>query len=391
MISLKIFKIFVPMAVIFLSILIYIHMPSNYCQQFSQQAQSFIGGKLDISAYWDTVYKDGKYFWPQGPFPSLILIPFQLIYGPNFDQFVMQPILVIILSLLLYQLARLKNFEPSSAIFLTYVFLFASQIVRIIVEPCYSYFAHVVTMVLLTALLLEFESKKRPLFLGLLLAAIIATRISASLIFIPIIYYFYSKNNNTSRFMNITLFINPILLSIFLLLIFNQVRFQNPFDNGYATNNVGDYLAGLRNIGVFSIQHIPSNFYYYFLISVQPVIGYSTHLVYPFLTYSPYGLSFFIVAPFFLYAFKSLKSQKIIIRLYWLVILLTLLILLSYYSNGWVQFGPRFLSDVMPILYLLLLVSLKAPRLTQNQIIFIILSSLLNIYLLIGKFFTFKN
>lgn len=378
------YKILAPLIVILCSMLIYLIVPKNNCQTFSVQAQSFIQGRLDIPQSVDAVYKNGKYYWPQGPFPSLLLIPFQLIFGPNFNQAIMQPFLVIILAVLLYRLARLKKFLPHSAALLTYVFLFGSQVIGIITSPCYSFFAHTTTMVLLTAILVEFETKKRPLILGLLLSAIITTRLSAIFIFIPIVYhYLYLKDQIKYKFNNLLFFILPIASSIILLLWFNQTRFQNPFDNGYATNNVGGYLTELRNIGVVNIQHIPSNFYYSFLISVQPVIKQSTHLVFPFLTFSPIGLSLFIVAPFFLYAVKSLRSKDTVIRLYWIVISITLLLLMSYYSAGWFQFGPRFLSDLMPIVYLLLLKSLSPPKLSEKQTLFIFLSSLLNIYLLI--------
>lgn len=385
------FKIFVPIIVIASTIFLYLIVPAKHCQLFSIQAQSFIEGRLDIPQSIDAAYKNGKYYWPQGPFPSLLLIPFQIVFGPGFNQSIAHPFLVIILAILLYRLASLKKFEPASALLLTYAFLFGSQTIGIIRSPCYSYFAHIITMTLLTAVLLEFESKRRPLILGLLLSAIITTRLSAGFIFIPIIYHYLYSKNQAGKFSNLALFITPLVISAISLLLFNHVRFQNFFDNGYSSNDVGDYLDGLRSIGLFSIQHIPTNFYYYFLISVQPVIKESTHLVFPFVTYSTVGLSFFIVSPFFLYTFKSLLYKSILIKLYWLVILMTLLMTLTYYSAGWDQFGPRFLSDIMPIFYLLLLNSLAPPRLNTKQNLFILFSSLLNTYLLITGFLIYKR
>lgn len=386
------FKIFVPIIVIACTIFLYLIVPTKNCQLFSIQAQSFIEGRLDIPQSIDAAYKNGKYYWPQGPFPSLLLIPIQIIFGPGFNQSIAQPFLVIILAILLYRLARLKNFESASALLLTYAFLFGSQTIGIIISPCYSYFSHIITMILLTAVLLEFESNRRPLILGFLLSAIITTRLSAGFIFIPILYYYlYSKNQARHKFSNLMLFTIPAVVSVSLLLLFNYLRFQNFFDNGYSSNDVGNYLDGLRSIGLFSIEHIPTNLYYYFLTSVRPVIKESTHLIFPFITYSPFGLSFFIVSPFFLYAFKSLVDKNILIRLYWLVISTTLLIVLAYYSAGWAQFGPRFLSDIMPILYLLLLNSLAPPRLNTKQNLFILFSSLINTYLLTTGFLIYQS
>lgn len=375
--------------VILVSIFIYLHIPNVRCQSFSDQAQSFIHGRLDILPRVDSVYYNGKYYWPQGPFPSLTLIPFQLAFGSSFNQTLMQPILILILSFLLYKLARLKKFAAVDSLKLVYAFLFGSVAFGLITKPCYSSFAHIISMALLTYALLEFESKQRWLIIGILLAFIIATRPTAGFI-IPVILYYILKldKNPAGKYYHLILFILPILSSILLLLWFNQARFQNPFETGYSINNVGGYLNSLRQQGVFNLQYIPTNFYYYFLSSVQPVIKQSTHLVFPYLTYNPVGLSFFIVSPFFVFALRSLKKQSALIKFYWITIVITLFVLLAYYTSGWVQFGPRLASDFMPVIYLLTLYGLKNPTLSSKQTLLILLSSLINAYLLLtGLFF----
>lgn len=120
----KIFKIVIPLIVISLTLSIYKETPKNHCQRFAEQAQSFIHGHLDINSQRDSVYKNGKYYWPQGPFPSLILIPFQLVFGPKFDQTVMQPFLVLLLAITIYQLTKRKNFNREDPLMLTYGFFF---------------------------------------------------------------------------------------------------------------------------------------------------------------------------------------------------------------------------------------------------------------------------
>src|SRR3989338_228171 len=50
----------------------------GYWTHFSQQADSFLHGRLDIARQMDTFEYKGKYYWHQHPFPSVILIPFKL-------------------------------------------------------------------------------------------------------------------------------------------------------------------------------------------------------------------------------------------------------------------------------------------------------------------------
>lgn len=269
--------------VILVSIFIYLHIPNAQCQSFSDQAQSFIHGRLDILPRIDSVYYNGRYYWPQGPFSSLILIPFQILFGPSFNQTVLQPFLIVLLSLVLYKLSRLKNFSIMDSFKLVYAFLFGSIVIGIITEPCYSFFAYVVSMTLLTCLLLEFEGKRRWWLLGIISAFMIATRPTASFIIFVIFYYiFHSDKKPVQKYYRLILFALPILSSILLLMWFNQTRLYNPFDTGESTNNVEAYLESLRQKGLFNLEYIPTNFFYYFLNSVQPVIRQSTRLVFPF-------------------------------------------------------------------------------------------------------------
>ncbi len=386
----KLFKLvgLITVTIVFLVLAyLYLFIPKSQCQVFAEQSQSFIHGRLDVQTKIDSVYHAGKYYWPQGPFPSVILIPFQVIFGSLFNQTLMQPILVLALSYILYKLARIKKFTSIDSLKLVYVFLFGSIVFGIIINPCYSHYAHILTMTLLAYLLLELENKQRWLIMGLLSAFVIATRPTAGFIIPVILFYILRLNKNpTKKYYHLILFILPILSAISLLLWFNQVRFQNPFETGYAVNNVGDYLNSLRQKGVFNFEYIPTNFYYYFLSSVQPVFRKTTHLVFPYFAYNPVGSSFILFSPFFLYAFRSLKRKGALIKAYWITIFITLLVLLSYYSSGWFQFGPRFTSDFMPILYLLTLYGLQSSRLSSMQTVLILLSSLVNAYLLLSGF-----
>lgn len=357
-------------------------------KHFSDQTQSFLHRRLDTSPLdfdkHDYVIKGGKYYWPEGPFPSVLLLPFQLIFGPNFQQGIMQLILIVILLLSLFKLARLKDYNFPDSLYLTSAFLMGSPVVGLIADPKSWFFAQVITVTALTLLLLELETKRRWLLIGILEAILIATRPTSGFIILALVVLLYTKKDSLQRKINhVISFLVPLFISSVALMWFNYARFGNPVDNGYLNNDVGGFIGPLRSLGLFSLQHIPTNFYYYFLASVEPVTSNtSVHLKFPYIKYSEWGLSLLFVAPFFLYSLRSLKKTTGYLKSLWLVTVITLFVQLSYYAPGWVQFGPRYTADFMPILYLLTLYGLNSPKLTGFQKILIIISSLFNVYLL---------
>lgn len=340
----------------FVSLLIFISNFETPWTHFSDQTKSFLSGKLNLTPLTfdqhNYVIKNGKYYWPEGPFPSIILIPLQVVIGPRFNQGLMQLILLIILSISLFKLARIKKYNILDSYFLVSVFLLGSPLVGIVIDPKSWFFAQIVSVTILTLLLLELETKRRWFVIGILEAALIATRPTSATIILSLLYLIFKKGTSrNNKLNNLLSLLTPVSVCVILLMVFNQLRFGNALDNGYATNDVGGYLAPIRDLGLFSINHIPSNIYYYFLSSVEAVqSNISMHLTFPFMKYSPWGLSVFLVAPFFLYTFKSLKSNCTYTKALWISVAVTQFILLVYFAPGWVQFGPRYTADYFPIL-----------------------------------------
>jgi len=182
------------------------------------------------------------------------------------------------------------------------------------------------------------------------------------------------------------LFFAPSLAIVFLLL-YNYARFENPLNSGYTLTNNWNYTEEQRfeltNYGLFNFKNIPSNFYYYFLNGLDPVLlnrGYKFILKPPFVKAGFPGTSFFVVSPIFLYVFKLREKSKENI-FYIISIIITLLILLTYYWPGWLQLGPRYTLDFLPMLYILLLASFKDKKVSNIAKILIFFSAFLNIYL----------
>ena len=97
---------------------------------------------------------------------------------------------------------------------------------------------------------------------------------------------------------------------------------------------------------LFDIRNIPLHIYTLFMM--PPNYYPDLSIVRP----SPYGLSIFLTSPAFIYAF-FVKRKTWLTPACWLAIGLVTIPLFMHYSQGWVQYGYRFMLDYMPFLAIL--------------------------------------
>lgn len=134
------------------------------------------------------------------------------------------------------------------------------------------------------------------------------------------------------------------------------------------------------------------NFYYYFVNTFKIHFESSRDLMLskifstvPNIKVVEPGTSFFIVSPFFLNVFRA-NFKKRIVGISLVPIFTILIVLLAYYSPGWVQVGPRYMIDVLPFIFILLLHSFKSRRLSLKAKFLILFSSIFNFYLFLTIF-----
>lgn len=371
-------------------------------QHFVYLARSFLQAKPYFlttapSYLYDLVYYEGRVFLHFGPFPAVLLMPFVFtfeLFGAFFYQGVLQFFLTFGVVVLCFKLARGEGFDKTDSWYLSYAFVFAT-VYHIVAFLSGSWFVtHTVTAFFTFLAIYEWKTRRRYWLIGIFYAFIFATRITAGLgilffVFDLILNSSYEVRDKTYKLLQILL---PIVVCGILLLYYNYVRFHDPFTNGYyLISNLGwtdQDRFELVNYGLFKLKNIPTNFYYYFLKGLDPIplnyqgaYGKSYILKFPYYEVRYPGISFFVVSPIFLYLVKlKIKDKETI--LYIGTILLILFFLLMYYWPGWMQTGPRYMVDLLPFAYMLLLKVFDDRCLTRNAKILILASSLINLYLL---------
>jgi len=165
----------------------------------------------------------------------------------------------------------------------------------------------------------------------------------------------------------------PFLASVLLLLGYNQIRFENPLDFGYLTENVADFMAAdLQTYGTFHPHFILRNLKVMFLALPKWSDACRSYLP------SVQGLSIFLVTPALIYLPASFKRKPWILWA-WISILTILAPLLMYYNTGAWQFGYKYLLDfIIPVIALLAVSAGK--RLPWGLRLLILASILINAY-----------
>lgn len=375
---------------------------AQYAQHFVYLADAFLHGSAHFLtlppafkpelATLDMVRVGNDFFWAQGPFPAVVLMPVVAAANMLHRAANQLPIIVALATLsflLLLRIARAERYSPRDAAWWGLAFCFSSMYIGVLGIPTSYYFAHAVAVALLLLAIAEAQSRNRAWLIGLLFAAVLATRLTAT---VGIIFFlaqnFFEPAMRSTRWRRTVQMLTPLLIAGLLLGWYNFARFGNFFDSGYASQNI--VFAPLQKAveyGIFGITHLPGNIYHALLAMPQPVYADSASHVFAFPWFLPdqWGMSIFLTSPYLLLLFV-LKYRDRWSRTLLATISLIALPIFLYYGIGVIQFGYRYALDFFPLLFWLLLRQYRQQRggISPGIRATITLGIFLNLWLFIG-------
>lgn len=338
----------------------------------------------------DTVFFENHYYWPEGPFPAVILMPFVSLFNlfnKFFSQGYLQIFIILGIFYLIFKIAQKHSYSQNDSLYLAFAFCFSSAFLGVALLPWSWYFSQITAVFLQLLVINEYLSNKRYLLLGLLSGFLVLTRITASLIILFIILHilFLINERFSSKLKNLFKLSLPYIIFIIVLAVYNSVRFGNFFEQGYSWCLCGDFQQYTRgSYGVLSLLHLPGNLYYFLLSGPIPVFKdtVSHVLQFPFVTANPWGMSIFVTSPVFFYLFLLSYKDKLS-KILIVTIAVTAIPIFLYYGIGYIQFGYRYALDFLPLLFFLLIKSYrkKFRELSLGFKMVILVSSLTNLYL----------
>ena len=347
---------------------------------FNYLAESFLHGQLSLYTIppnlHDLALFNGQYYmyWP--PFPALLLLPFIAIFGVGFSDvlftLVVGALNVSLVALTLRVLDRkgILPLDPEQRGLMTIFFAFGTVHLFLASLGNVWFTSQVIAFLCCVLAYLAAVGLKgyTAFFLtGLALACAILTR--NHLVFLGIwpayfLFQSYKSLDIKKLAFHFAAAALPILLAVFLVALYNQLRFGNIFEYGLTYQDFGSFFQpDFDQYGHFNIHYVKTNFYYNFLF-------------YPFPTSkeSLMGGSLFLLSPLFLAGFWALfirEHRKTAIVLWITIVVVTLPILMNI-GTGWKTFGPRYTLDfTMPLLLLTAIGMSKWPKWLSSLLIVI--------------------
>ena len=339
-------------------------------EQFSELAWAFLHGHLNFlnpigGIGQDPVLYHGKIYWDDGPFPSIVLMPFVgalSLFHLFFFQGYLQWLLILGIIYFVFRLARVIGYSQEDSLILMLGFALGSVFIGVAGLSSSWLFAQVLTTLLLFGALYEFYTRRRWWILGLLSGCLVMTRIPAAgvlLFFVLELLHPAQKKQQDKRRTALLQLLWPVVAAGVLLGLYNFLRFHSPFNNGNAYQLISADSAEARSLGLFSLVHIPTNFYSALLRGPVTVLRSTTSwsLKFPYIKNNPYGMSIFITSPYLLSLFfakwRSFDRQA---RHLLITAILCGLVVFSYYGIGIYQFGYRYSLDFLPELFVLFMI-----------------------------------
>ncbi|MBA3706515.1 MAG: hypothetical protein H0W84_11650 [Bacteroidetes bacterium] len=369
-------------------------------QHFSELASSMLQGRLylpDASGHTvDTVLMHGHNYWPLGPFPAVLILPYVAIAEhttPNVDQAIPQIILVTATFILIFLIARKINYSRISSLYFALAFGAGSMYLPIAFEPSSWYFSHVVATVALLLALFEYYHKKRYWLIGIFLGFSFLTRVPAGVGVVFFALELFSNKQLTWRqkFVFISELGLPLIAALLLQCIYNALRFGNFLESGYGISLLTDpTITANRAYGLFGLIHIPGNLFYMLFQVPIPVFAdqVSRVLWFPYIQADLFGMGIFFTSWYllalFTFSYKDQTSKNLLIT----IAVITLPIII-YYGIGANQIGYRYGLDFFPFLFLLFMREYRKnhEHLSGRMIVAILASCIFNYYIYYATYY----
>lgn len=341
---------------------------------FNLLADAFLHGRLHLvnpPTTIDLAFFNGRWYVPFPPLPALLMLPWVAAAGVDavntvvFNAaFAAANVALVFLILSALSQHKFTALNTADNLWLTLLFGLGSVHWYMATQGSVWFIAQICT-VTFVALAVLITLQRGPAWMaGLALGLAVAARPNVALSF-PLLLGIVAMHGTSSiewrglDWRGLTRWgaqaAVPILLVAAALLAYNQARFHNPLDFGYANAEVNPRLAAdLAEYGQFSPHYIQRNLRA--MLFALPVWDAEARRP----TADGDGLSLLITTPALVYLVWARKRNPLTLGA-WTALGLLVIPLLLYYNTGWWQFGYRFSLDFMLPVMVLLATALPAP------------------------------
>ncbi|MDD6014555.1 MAG: hypothetical protein PUC10_07870 [Clostridiales bacterium] len=334
----------------------------NFWDSYSLQAMSWLSGRLDMGKNYEwlelAVY-NGKYYLSFPPLPSVVMLPFVLLFGEKTPSNLVSALYGIFTAMIAYKILKKAGMKRGGAVFFAIAYVWGSNMLWLSTSGGVWFLAQGLNMLLLTACV-YFAQQKMRVAAYAMAALAVGCRPFSVCMFLPLMAYFYTADKDRPMADRIGGQIRSLIIPVFIALcymLYNYVRFGNVLEFGH--NYLPEFTESEK--GQFSLSYILPNLYNLLLRPVT--LRADLTLEYPLFD----GFMFYIANPMFLIWFaavvKDVRQKKLdAVRLCIVIaVLIELLLLCAHKTLGGWQFGARYTVDMLPMALMYLLLKKDEP------------------------------
>ncbi|MCL2703142.1 MAG: hypothetical protein FWE91_06000 [Defluviitaleaceae bacterium] len=333
----------------------------NIYNSYSLQAQSWLNGRLDVAenyTHLEIAVYNGRYYISFPPLPSIILMPFSLFLSSDTPDHFITLFMAVLAGIFAYKLALNETGNKTKSLFYS-LFLCIGSNFLFLSNTGYVWFMAQVFAFSFTLMSLYYARVKKrspvnPALSLLFFCCALGCR-PLNAVYLPVIFYLlYEKNTPFAEYIRkLIISAIPAIMLGFVFMLLNYLRFGDIFEFGH--NYLPEFTESEH--GQFSLAYLAGNFRT--LWRLPDIAGGKLRF------HAFNGTAFWLVSPIVItYAVtfirRSFQTKKLNITLLLLAsCLLHLLFTCAHKTMGGWHFGHRYTVDMLPVLFLGLLLQIK--------------------------------
>ncbi len=369
-------KIILVFFVFFIVFLLSSPGPTPY-DYFTRLANAFIHGKyylIENPSWLSELIPDGngKFYVPYSPGPSIVLIPFILVFGSFFQQQILAHILTAAIPILTFYISYKLKRDLRLAIW-SAILISIGSILWYMGSVGSSWYLGQITAASFLFGAIWAALYKKPVWLVSTFIGISYLSRVHTIVSLP--FFIFLLNRDLRNFKNLVLFFLPLILSFGFDSLYNFIRFGVFWDKAYflLPQVLNETKMPWFIHGVMSFYYIPSNIKAAFLTFPKILQGF------PYIEPSWWGLSIWITTPAFIFSLKA-NIKENVVKIASVTLLVILLIVFMHGGTGWAQFGYRFAVDFYPFLTFLTIKGVARTGLKKYHWILLLIGVVVNLW-----------
>jgi Gpi18-like mannosyltransferase len=356
----------------------------SHWDSYTLQSLAWLRGETGLGqdySYLELAIYNNNWYVSFPPLPSVFMLPFAIVFGEMTPNNLIIAIYSLISAAIAYKCMRTTGVRDIYAAFWAVFVVCGCNLMWMSTNGGVWFQAQSLNMLLCLATVHSMLKNRRSLSY-ITLALAVGCR-PFSLVFFPVLFIYYFMKDKTTqpnkkplRLMlgQLKCLIGPAIIGA-AYMIYNYIRFGNPLELGH------NYLPEFVNSpdGQFNLSYLLPNLYNLFIRPIS--LGSNGALVYPIFD----GFMFYIANPIFIIWFiclikDVLKKEMTAVKATICIAVLANIVLLCIHKTlgGW-QFGARYTIDMIPMVFLYLLLSKKA-RPSHVEFMIGAFAVMLNIY-----------